>query len=232
MHVPFSDLKQWSEYKGNLPKILHVPLTDRGCGGHRIKQELERCGAFLSLTEVADKYKEMEKLVSYSLFPRVVRNIEATAKGKLVLAPFTDYAGKVTNKKSEGASVITFQKNTLYVEAPPRPSAVDEASWPAHVLLAAYWWIGTTPDVSIANMELKTEDHSGFKCTVAKNIRALEANEKLMRFVAKVDKAKVSPNDFAKPPKADDVTKPQKADDAAKPAKAKAEGPTKKTKET
>ena len=84
--------------------------------------------AFMSLTEVADKYKEMEKLVSYSLFPSVVRNIEAIAKGKLVLAPFTDHAGKVTNKKSEGASVITFQKNTLYVEAPPRPSAVDEAS--------------------------------------------------------------------------------------------------------
>ena len=43
------------------------------------------------------------------------------------------------------------------------------------------------------------------------------ANEKFMRCVAKVDKAKVSPNDFAKPPNADEGTKPAKANAEAPP---------------
>ena len=126
--MPFCDLKQWSEYKGNLPKVLPAPMKGRGCGGDRVKQELQRCGAFLALTEVAERYAEMENLVSYSLSPSIVRTNEAIGKGKLVLAPFTDSAGNVTNEKSDGAAVITFQKSTLYVEAPPRPSVVDEAS--------------------------------------------------------------------------------------------------------
>ena len=50
-------------------------------------------------------------------------------------------------------------------------------------IVAAYWWVGPTPDKKHANMAMSTVSHGGFMLPVMTNTVDIAPNSKLLQYV-------------------------------------------------
>ena len=202
LQVPYTDLGMWSEFKGTQPTVVPDPSIDRGVESAPVQFAYMQCSVFNRLVEVATKHKASEKEIAYVLGPYAIHAKQDLAKGSLTFVPLTDGPTKLTKKEqSVSAAEVVYAGCKFQVEPPVKPTKANESEWPKNTVLVGFWWIGTTQDASLANMTLKTINEKDIKVTVAYNHRAIKLHEKLLRFKAKEDKAKVNPDSYAAKPK-------------------------------
>ena len=200
--VPFTDLKNWSEYKGLLPKMVETPDSTRGVANNRIEAELAKCVVFQAVSSLAKEHVGSEKLVSYQINPTTLRCACDVKKGELVLVPFTESVTKVGGKQTPTTADAKLNGVRFYIEPPPRATVADASEWPKNALFGGYWWVDKSPDAPSANMVYKTVKHENVSIAVFTNSRALKSGEKLMKWKEVVEKRKVEVESFAAPPPA------------------------------
>ena len=195
IEVPFDEMKLWSEYKGNLPALI-TPSKAYGSTNLKVQAEMRRCMTFATIVDAAKDYREYEESLSYSLFPSVVCSTGEFAIGKFRLAPFTDSPSKLVPQKPGSLALVQHDGARYTIEPPPKPSVEDETKWAPTALLCGFFWVGTSTDASEVNVEIKMEKLKKIEIALLRNIKKIEAGDRLVRLIAKTEKEKVIPEKY------------------------------------
>ena len=185
----FYSMQTWVPFRGECPQKLEFELTNFGPDAPWVAFELEKVGAFRALAEFASEHADVEhESLSYYINPCCVRASAPLKKGALKLVPFTDgiaklsihsatSKGTVVMKPTKGGSALSF-----VIAAPTKKKELDQEKWSKNAVCSASWWLDTTDEASLGNMEVKFITSHGFSFPVYVNSRAISKHEKLCLF--------------------------------------------------
>lgn len=124
-----------------------------------------------------------------SIHPAEVRTKEKVGKGKIELVPLTDMKGVVAKKTPQAVHKVQIDDDVLFVQEPSRPRTTKVADWKAEMIIAHFWWVGTTANVDEADMIEKKVQCDGVHYTVYTNSKCISAHEKLLIYKPKKEVA-------------------------------------------
>lgn len=199
VNVQIEDLlRQWQEFKGERPVVLQPQPKHLAPTSEHLRLEGQKCLVFHALVSHASVSESMSSKLAFCLFPTELRVTEAIPKGKLELTPVTDL--KLIHRKASAAASaeVALGDDRFYLQEPPKARSAKVGDWRDDLLLAPYWWVGTTHIKEEANMHERrfTDKESGVSFHVMVNSRSLKVHDRLLSFVAKKE---VKPLSSAQP---------------------------------
>ena len=187
--VPLEEfLNKWSVTSSNSP--LKMPMQQQrpdslSTGG-------TRCLIFKVIQELDAKKGAAASTLCFWRRPDEVRSSSRPIPvGALQLVPVAGLINISTKNTPFAAEVKYSGGDKFYVVPPGKPALkLDQGlEWEATAIIAAYWWIDTTGDRKLANMEISYEEKNGVTVPVMTNTIEIPPFTSLRRYVKPQAKA-------------------------------------------
>ena len=183
---------KWSVSKADPPKQMdgdqQRPL--------QLQVDKHKAALFQALIGLDAKHCGKHKLVFWRK-PDEVRTVGAIKEGQLTLVPVAQILN-ISSKNNPSSSGIPLGdhpvggKSVPFFLIPlPKPPSDTTSKFDVEAIVAAYWWVGPTPDKKHANMAMSTVSHGGFMLPVMTNTVDIAPNSKLLQYVK--PKARAAP---------------------------------------
>lgn len=199
-------LKKWAMFAGELPTIIPADKVDERtmAASSHFDIERQKCIAFQALTDFETASSEKLKQLAFMLNPAELRARVHIPKGKLELAPATDFRC-ICSKAIPGAPVVQIGTSYCFsLTEPPRARNIKSDDWKDEVVFVPFWWVSTTSVAGDANLTPKKHvvKDAGVTFTVLVNNKAIKAHERLLIFKEKKDASSAGSSEPAKRRKA------------------------------
>ena len=125
--------------------------------------------------------------LGFYLNPKEIRNTSPIPMGELKLHAYTPFNS--ISSKDNGGTCCEYASKRYQLQAPK--TIIDLTSEKKDVMMVAFWWVGTTPDESAANMELTYSEVEGVRIPAYANKVELPKYSKLCCFRASTSQVSV-----------------------------------------
>ena len=182
-------LSKWQLWKDFTPTVLvefELGGPNSVKGSDHIKRELSRSLIFTELVRLAKEREPAKQTFAYTLHPVELRAATAVRKGEAVLTPLSDLL-KISTMSTDRAAKVIVEDTSFYIEPPPKVKSNDASTWSKSTVFVPFWWVGTTDDMSLVNMQEVPKTHNGITIPARVNSKALKKGDLLMMYKAKAD---------------------------------------------
>jgi hypothetical protein len=187
--VPLKDMLQsWSVGTGQYKEPVLLKIRANRTAALSI--DFCKIEIFKAIHE-ADQIDNFNLSLRFWRQPDMVRTgEEQIPKGKLVLVPVMCLSNIVcqTEKNTQpgglplGTHKVDGHDVKFFGTASAKPSFKTADDEMESVMMAAFWWVGTTNDKEFANMELQQMTANGMKIPIMKNCQVIKPFTRLMKF--------------------------------------------------
>ena len=191
-------LSNWAHQKKFTPQeLLPADWEDKPLLGHpQIKMDEKRLNAWRTAQQCYRDYDVDNLSVRPTRGPLGLRAMENFGKDELIIVPFAPLRNLVFVPAKDGpppgsvelafkeklddgsAHILVFQRPQLIVSGNPE-------DWKTEQFAAAFWYVRSTPDQSLANMRMTKASYSECFIPILTNTRKVTAHEELLTFAPK-----------------------------------------------